>query len=364
MKNFNSLLARLGYLSLAVLSVFSVLQATEPSESAVMAKILVKRVLGAKQQPEVTAPTLTPAAVQAEMKDRLICSKQSGVSSVLIGSPSVNQNLTVYGDELVHGALHVVGDITSGPLPSDKQCAGLRYIEGVQSLDPRAQQFKVLFKDKTQASQGAFVTLDFSTTATSHRLGIPDHGPAVVSVQLGDIFCHPQMDGGLIMGRTIQAEENMKNDEFTLSGIIFPSEEVDFRLTPTVRVDGITRDVFFGFVPYDDCSFPVIGHGCEAGKGFYEANWTASGSYPVWHAGVLGYKVISSSVGAVGVVNSVADMDIAPLDVFELFSSDELAELLQALNIYFGSDSTKVREYLLANRHKMSRAFQEMRALR
>lgn len=144
--------------------------------------------------------------------------------------------------------------------PTRAQPAALASFRNVSasSLNPMTQQFKIGFSDKSTASRGAFVSLDFAITATSYRLGLADNGLATVAVHIPMLYVHPQMTAERIMGQIVNASSNI----FTVtcmqvnpyiagsrSNAQASNYTTDFRLTPTVRVNAITRDVYIGFVP-------------------------------------------------------------------------------------------------------------------
>jgi hypothetical protein len=337
MKNLNSLLARLGSLSLAAALVFSVADAAPIRKDSKAAAAVIEALV---QQVAQEAPATRTTT-------------QTYTTNVVVGSASASKDLTVYGDE------RLGGDLVLGSISSSSTVAGDKHIIGIQAMDPRTQQFELRFKDKTKAGSGAVVGLDFITTATSYRLGVADSGMIGVAVNVGGVYCHPQMTAQAIMGHPGMTSKMSMKSTATSRTWNQPARTPanDFNLTPTVRVEAITRDVSFGFVPYSS-TYAVTGNG-----GFYDSTWTSAtynATRPVWATGKLAYRVSSDNVAGVAVVSTVVD-DLEPLDVFDLFTDAELETLLSALNDYFGNDSTKVREYLAANRHKLSRAFKAMR---
>ncbi len=336
MKNLNSLLARLGSLSLAAALVFSVANAStarkDSKVSAAVIEALVQQAIG-------------------EEVDAAATRTQSFADDVTIGSAATGRNLTVYG------AARVNGDLTIGKIGTP----GQKYIIGQQALNPVTQQLELRFKDKTAAARGAWVDLDFVTTATSYKLvGAVDQGVATVAVRSNDIYCHPQMTPAQIMGVTGVSKGNLKA---TTTSRVFngPARTPanDFNMTLTVRHEAITNNVSFGFVPYS-ASYPATGG--SNNTGFYEANWnnaTYNTAHPVWNPGVVSYKVVSDNLAGFGVNTAVSD-SLQALDVFDLFSDADLETLLQSLNSYFGNDSTKVKAYLAENRHRLARAFKAL----
>lgn len=337
MKNLNSLLVRLGALSLAATMIFSAADAATTARKDPKAAAAVISALVAQ-----TAGDASRALTQGTSSDTFN-------KNVVIGTASANNTLTVYGDTRIDG------DVVAGHIAADNTTAGRKHLIGIQTMDPRTQQFKILFKDKTKASHGAFVNLDFVTTVTSYRLGVADVGVATNFVQVPHLYVHPQMTSQRIMGRAIAASTSMKSTttSFVLNGPAL-TEARDFKLTPTIRVEAITQDICVGFVPNAQYTYPVAT--------FYDPTlWAAVTTHPTWSTGILSYQVASDGVKSVEVVSSVTD-DLTTLDVFELFTDTELAELLAALKEYFGEDTVKMREYLMAHRHQLSRAFKALRA--
>jgi hypothetical protein len=336
MKNINSLLARLGSLSLAATLVFSVANAASARKDSKVAAAVIEALV---QQ----------AVGQENQADRVV-KAQSFSDDVTIGSATRDSNLTVYG------AARINGDITAGKIGNP----GQKYIIGQQTLNPVTQQLELRFKDKKAGALGAWVDLDFVTTATSYRLGVSDIGHANVAVRSHGIYCHPQMTPGQIMGITGGSKMNFKG---TTTSRVFngPARTSfnDFNLTLTVRHEAITNNILFGFVPYS-AEYPVTGG--NNGKGFYEANWNSpvyNTTHPIWNPGLVSYKVVSGNLAGLSVTTSVADT-LQTLDVFDLFSDADLEMLLESLNAYFGNDSTKVKAYLAENRHRLARAFKAL----
>ncbi len=340
MKNLSSLLARLGALSLAATMVFSVAEAAS----------------AARKDPKAAAAVISALVAQGASAEARTLTQGSGTAGdsfnkdVTIGTAAANHDLTVYGEARVDG------DVIAGHIAADNTTTGRKHLIGVATMDPRTQQFKIVFKDKTKASHGAFVNLDFSTTVTSYRLGLVDYGVSTNFVQVPNLYVHPQMTSQRIMGRAIAAAQSMKATTTTVA-LNAPSATVpanDFRLTPTIRVEAITQDICVGFVPNALVSYPVAT--------WYDATlWAAVTTKPIWSTGLLAYQIASDSVKSASVVSSVVD-DLTTLDVFELFTDTELADLLAALKEYFGEDTVKMREYLMAHRHQLSRAFKALRA--
>ena len=120
---------------------------------------------------------------------------------------------------------------------------------------------------------------------------------------------------------------------------------VDIRMTPTVRVESITRDVAFGMVPY-----------LVEGLTYYNNPHAVA-----YASGILSFRVVSKNVSRVEIVNTISD-ELAPLDVFDIFNDDELESLLAALNEYFGNDSTKVRNFLTKHKDRFGKAFRLLNA--
>jgi len=185
---------------------------------------------------------------------------------------------------------------------------------------------------------------------------------ATVAVRSRDIYCHPQMTPGQIMavaGGASKASFKGTTTSRVFNGPARTSAN-DFNMTLTVRVEAITRDVSFGFVPWQTGNYPTTG-GTNS-TGFYEANWnnaTYNTAHPIWNAGVVSYTVKSDNLAGFGVNTAVSD-SLQALDVFDLFSDADLETLLASLNEYFGNDSTKVKAYLAANRHRLARAFKAL----
>jgi len=361
MKNLNSLLARLGALSLAAAMFFSAAQAAtagrkDPRATAVIEAIVQQSVA---KSDAADAVRLSETDTVAYFSDK----------DVVIGSQAAKHHLCVYD------YARVEGDVISGRIGRTKGDAGLKHLIGIANLDPRTQQFQVSFKDKKKTSHGAFVDLDFVTTVTSKNLGINDIGVATNRVTARGIYCHPQMTAAQIMGsptangnagdNNFAAVQNMKSGGLSYSALVNGPTGLaaaggslkDLRLTPTVRVEAITSDVCFGFVPWNGAAYPVTN---SSSTGFYDSKWTTSTKIPVWSTGVLAYQVKSDNICNVGVITSVVD-SLQAADVFCLFTDDELATLLETLQDYFGSDTESLCKYLVANRHQLSRAFEALR---
>jgi len=360
MKNLKSLLMRLSALSLATMVMFSVATAAKENKALV-------------QTPQTSPISVTPA----DAFDR----------SVRIGSATNPQHLCVY--DYVRAA----GDLTSGAISQDPMQAGLKHIIGITKLNPRTQQFQIIFKDKSKCSHGAFVDLDFVTTVTVTKKAVcpvPTTQPcmpckpkgknecqsATNVVRAHNVFCHPQMDAAQIMGslgeetasadlteqiflRAGNMKENSSSRIFNRAAIVGPTfQNVDMRLTPTVRVENLTKNVNFGFVPFDGTNYPIATTDGSA-TGFYEDCWdTRSGLFPEWSEGTLAYTIKSDSVAKVGVITEVADSLDLP-DLFELFSEDELSQLCGMLEDHFTTQEDMCR-YIATNRFALSRAFKAL----
>jgi len=295
------------------------------------------------------------AAMGSEDADRSTRS-QAFSENVVIGTAAAGNNLTV------HGNARISGDINAGRIGTSSADTGNQYVMGVQALDPRTQQLKLRFKDKTKAAKGAWVDLDFVTTATSYRLGVTDNGVATVALRTHGIYCHPQMTPAAIQGvNGVSAAHFKASTTVRLYNAPARTSVNDFALTPTVRVEAITRDVAFGFVPNATWAYPPTN---GTSSGFYESGWTSvslNPTHPTWNAGTVSYKIISGNLAGYGVITAVSD-SLQTVDVFDLFSDADLQTLLTALNSYFGNDSTKVREYLEMHGARLSRAFNELKA--
>lgn len=353
----SSLLMRLGALSLAATVVFSTVNAApqvrkDPKAAAAVIEALVAKAVtdhNAKSDDQISAAKVLTQGIKQDSFDR----------NVQIGTAATNANLTVYGD------FRANGDVIAGAINGDNTTAGYKHLIGITTLNPNTQQFKVIFKNKGFSSHGAFVNLDYVTTATGYRLGLADNGLVTSIVKTGNIFCHPQMSAQQVMGQigkqNFQSAKDMKVTATSATINAAPlTTTVDFRLTPTVRIESLTKDACFGFVPYSG-TYPITN---SSGYGFYEAGWTnttLNTIHPIWYTGTLSYKVASDNVTSVEVVNAVSD-ELVPLDVFELFTDAELAQLLSALEGYFGNNSVEMRKYLIENRFQLSRAFKALRA--
>lgn len=385
MKNLSSLLARLGALSLAATVIFSTSNAATQRKDQKAAAAVIEALV------HHTAGDARALTTDAAVTVNPLVSNDSFDLDLFIGSQqephnlAVNGNVAVMGDGVTTGMLNASGDITSGQ--PQLGYAGLKHLIGIQQLDPRTQQFKVVFKDKTKQSLGAFVELDFVTTVTtSAPAGLKDLGKSVAEVIVEKFYCHPQMDVQLLNEK--MTGDNMESyiynginafdhcyDECEVAAIFgepnwapevtsttcsvsTESSVFDMLLTPTGRIEAITRDVCIGFVPRG-----FVTTDPSSADGFYDSNWAATHTdgYPIYGLGTLSYQVASSAVAGVSVVTSTSD-ELAPLDVFELFTDEELQELLFALNSYFGNDSVKMREYLMTHRHALSRAFKALRS--
>ena len=340
MKNLNSLLARLGSLSLAAALVFSVANAaTARKDSKVSAAVI---------------EALVQQAIEEEVDDDATRA-QAITDDVVIGSAATGRNLTVYG------AARINGDITIGKIG----LPGQKFIMGQQALNPVNQQLELRFKDKTAAARGAWLDVDFVTTATSYRLGIVNNGMATVALRSQDIYSHPQMTPGQIMGVNGVSKKDFKQST-TCRVFNGPAvtENNDFRLTLTVRKEAITNNVSIGFVPWANYTTTVgyLTTGGTNNKGFYESNWnnnTVNTTHPIWNPGVVSYTINSDNLAGFSVNTAVTD-SLQTVDVFDLFSDADLQTLLASLNSYFGNDSTKVAAYLAENRHRLARAFKAL----
>lgn len=367
MKNLNSLLARLSTISLAAAMFFSAAQAAttarkDPRAAAAVIEALVHQAASQDAQKQEVAKALTSDSGPSSLYD--IHNK-----NLVVGSLTAPRKAVVFGEirsagDLVAGRI----DATSRDADGYKNGTGMKHLIGVAELDPRTQQFAIAFKDKTKACHGAMVSLDFVTTVTSdHLSGVAaDNGVVTTGVIVRDVYVHPQMTAQQIMGNRVSGQlrasrQDMRHTttSWCVNTVNALTEAIDFRLTPTVRVEDLTKDVCFGFVPYSR-SYPVTNSGST---GFYEAGWNRtnySSGYPVWDTGMLSYQVAGKEISAVGVVTETVS-DLQPIDVFDLFTDEELAALLESLKEYFAEDSTKIREYLMTHRHQLSRAFKALR---
>jgi len=387
MKNLKSLLMRLSALSLATMVMFSVATAAKENKALV-------------QTPQTSPVSVLPA----DAFDR----------SVRIGSATNPQHLCVY--DYVRAA----GDLTSGAISQDPMQAGLKHIIGITKLDPRTQQFQIIFKDKSKCSHGAFVDLDFVTTVTLAKKkecapcvpagcqpclpckpkGKNECQSATNIVRAHDIYCHPTMTAGqivatngfngeaeLVLDPSLQPTDMAAPSTNPTYGYMnfFPQiasflhnaagvydvKGIDMRLVPYVRVENLTKNVSFGFVPNDFVNYPLVATD-GSGTGFYEDCWGQAGTeynayddglmnsseYPEWSEGTLAYQVKSDCVAKVGVVNEVADSLDLP-DLFELFSEDELTQLCGMLQDHFTNQEDMCR-YIATNRFALSRAFKAL----
>lgn len=220
-------------------------------------------------------------------------------------------------------------------------------IIGITKLDPRTQQLKIGFSTKTNASHGATISLDFASTVTSYRLGVVDNGVATNFVQSAGIYIHPQMSAERIMGRIGSAAMNMKGTTTTkvVNAPTFTGA-TDFRLTPTVFVGSITRDVYIGFVPASS-TYPVTNVTSSGDSGFYGAGWSKlNTAFPVWDIGMLSYRIASDCLDSVEVVSLVAADPLLSFDSFEQLCDSDLDELLKELVIYFRNNPNSIRMFL------------------
>lgn len=331
MKNLNSLLARLSTISLAAAMFFSAAQAATT----------------ARKDPRAAAAVIEALVHQATSKDvdaqaAKTLTQNTGVSSLydihdknlVVGSLASPRKAVIFGDVRASGDL-VAGQIeaTSQDATGYKNGSGLKHIVGVTTLDPRTQQFAIGFRNKTKTAHGAYVSLDFVTTATSdHITGITkDNGVVTSGVKMDNVFVHPTMTAQQIMGNRVSGQllasrQDMRHTttSWTINNFNGLTEVIDFRLTPTVRVESITKDVCFGFVPYSR-SYPVTD---SNGYGFYEGGWLRknySNGQPEFATGTLCYQVAGKDIGAYGIVTEVGDQ-FQTLDVFDLFTDEELAD--------------------------------------
>jgi len=403
MKHVRMLLMRLSALSLAAVAMFAIATAAKEEKmvsSAVMNALVEQKVVADRASKALAqTPQTTPfSTAPADSFDR----------SVKIGAANNPQHLCVY--DYVRAA----GDVTSGAIANDSSQAGLKHIIGITKLDPRTQQFQIIFKDKTKCSHGAFVDLDFVTTVTLTKVAAcPASTPnpclpcspkpknecqsATNIVRAHDIYCQPTMTPGQIVGTNGLNEEALSIDtDHQPSDVAAPGygymladtratsillnaagiqtvKGMDMRLVPYVRVEGLTKNVCFGFVPNDYTNYPLAATDAS-GSGFYEECWGVKGTpsrtigsgenaiafpatkeHPEWSEGTLAYQVKSDCVAKVGVVNEVADSLDLP-DLFELFTEDQLTQLCGMLEDHFSSQEDMCR-YIAKNRFALSRAF-------
>jgi len=375
MKHIHNLLMRLSALSLAAIAMFAVATAAKENKALVQ-----------------TAQTSPISVTPADAFDR----------SVRIGSATNPQHLCVY--DYVRAA----GDLTSGAISQDPMQAGLKHIIGITKLNPRTQQFQIIFKDKSKCSHGAFVDLDFVTTVTLAKKkecapclpagcqpcvpckpkGKNECQSATNIVRAHDIYCHPTMTAGQIVATNGFLGEELSLFDASLQPLdmlapstnptygymnFFPQiasflhnaagvynvKGIDMRLVPYVRVENLTKNVSFGFVPNDFANYPLFATD-GSGAGFYEDCWGSdqAGEYPEWSEGTLAYQVKSDCVAKVGVVNEVADSLDLP-DLFELFSEEQLAQLCGMLEDHFTTQEDMCR-YIATNRFALSRAFKAL----
>ena len=417
MKNLNSLLVRLGALSLAAAMTFSVAEAAtgrkDPKAAAAVIEALVHKV--AANDEATKAKVVTAGATVTTIDTPLVVGKRDGKE----------RDLLVYGD------LRAGGDIAAGevgtlqlkdgkPVQDDLgnyiyKTPGRKHIIGTASLDPHTQQFRIVFKDKTATSHGAFVNLDFVTTATGHfgdyattqGNSFPSGKKALVGIQLRNFFVHPQLKANQMMtgpvagfldatpaatadgsavcvsGVTPGVDSQLVSS-FIMNGYndgtnpVALGDLADLSLAAMIRLEeSTTNNVNFGFVPAaysyniadaDGVTASTAAHAADTvaaiGNGFYDAGWMNGSTrtdYIKYDVGTISYQVASDNAVSAAVVTAVVNGELLPADVFELFSEEELGTLLEILKDYFGEDVVKMREYLIAHRHQLSRAFKAVR---
>lgn len=381
MKNLNSLLARLSALSLAAAMTFSAAEAAtarkDPKAAKAVIEALVAKTLANDESKAITTPggaVTAPAANKFTTIDTpLIIGNNKGTSQ--------NANLLVFGGVRSHGDL-VVGSLGTPKLNADNTLAkdsngnvvfttpGLKNVVGIAQLDPHKQELRIAFKTKKGASHGAFVSLDFVTTATTTAGDPVQDNDAVVGLSLDRLFCHPGLDatqiatqdfdtpGGTDALKTLSAAK-AGDSAFVINKPDDTEVGLDFQIFKNVT----SKDVSIRFIPAN-ADFRENGkdkHGNEvAHSDFFGDNWLQVGKRVVYAPGTLSYQVASGDLIHVAVAG-VNDQGILPADIFDLFSDDELTTLLGLLNDYFAGNTTKMREYLLAHRHQLSRAFKSVR---
>lgn len=340
MRNVNALITRLGAISLAASMLFSVSFAAAPRQAGKAQAAILQALVH-----HAAAEATESKAVDATTRTNTI------TDNTVIGSNATNKNLTVYGTG------RFGNDVTVGSISDSSSTPGTKYVIGAQALDPKTQQLELSFKNKTKSGGGAWVTFDFVTTAT--RKGLTDNG--VVSVGLRNaIYCHPQMTAPNIMRSAAGGAGTGQHMRYTTTCVVANAPaltpSVDFRLTPTIRVEAITDDVAIGIVPTGVTT-------TNGTSGYYDSGYVSNNasSYYTFNPGVIYYQVRSDNLGSVGVVSTVTD-DLEPLDVFTLFTDSELETLLEALNEYFGNDATKIREYLQKHGKSLGRAVKALRS--
>lgn len=398
MEKSHGFLVRLGVASVALavagaaVSALPVRKKKEKPAAMPVVEALVHQVLTKPVIP-VVKPT-TPPPTSASGAVAKIFATPVVVGAGGTGMPNADgkaRDLTVLGDVRVAGDLEAgaLGDLQTkdGKPVLDNEgnfiykTPGRKHIIGITSLDPHSQQFRIVFKDKTALSHGAFVDLDFVTTATGHlgnaafteadNLSAPAGKKATVGVRLHNVFCHPQMSAAQILAGLAGAATDQA--KFIMNGYLDganPTDQdslSDLRLKAHVRVEeGSTNNVNFGFVPASkaypvNVAVAVVGdddtYAQAVDTGFYDEKWLTRKDRPVYEVGTLSYQIASDNVVSAETVSQVANGELLPADVFQLFTDEELVSLLAILKDYFGEDVAKMRDYLVANRHQLSRAF-------
>jgi len=418
MKNISSLLARLSVLSLAAAVAFSTVQAApnkkDPKAAAAMIEALVKQTAGSQDRAviAVTAPAPVPTPTPPPGPTTSNLAGTAGTEALIITTPLVvgkadgsHNNVVVYGQVMADGdliggelgevqtkgtgaATHPVRDGNGNLL---FKSYGKKHLIGIAALDPRTQQFRVVFKDKSATALGAFIDLDFVTTATGIRIDTANASgkKAVVGVNWHGIYAHPQLTAAQMAGSTV-AGSAPAGGEFTASGghdysadagatnvgvqaddaAVTPfilngyassaSGDLEWLgLTGIVRKDSVTSNVNFGFVP------PYGEYKAATGDkdGFYDSGWGSAKDFygPQYDTGVLSYQVAGSNLVSCGVVDAVSDENIIPADIYDIFTEEDLALIFESLSEYFGNNSAKMRDYLVTHRNQLSRILRSAR---
>jgi hypothetical protein len=207
-------------------------------------------------------------------------------------------------------------------------------------FDPRVNKLEINFKDRTSAKAGAVITYEFTCTAT--KKGLADNGKAMV-------FLTSSGDPLSPISNSVDMFNNSGAATFSLN-----DSGSNFELRPDFSA--LTKAVTFGIVPFSYASSEITN---TAQDGFYDANYTTgfhASDYFTYDSGTLHYRVIGDNVKSVSVANSpFGKIEIE--DIFDLFSDNQLIDLVAALEEYFGNDSTKVKDFLTKSKDKIVKHF-------
>lgn len=375
MKNLNSLLARLSALSLAAAITFSAAEAATARKDPKAAKAVIEALVAKTLANDESKAIFTPGGAQSLPAS----SKFTVIDTPLVigrnNGSSTNANLLVFGGVRAHG------DVVAGALGSPKTNAdgtlardtngnvifttsGLKNVTGIATLNPHTEELRIAFRGKRALSHGAYVSFDFVTTATTRGDDTAEHD-AVVGLSVNRLYCHPGLTAGQ-MGKGPDADgifDGVPADANVHEGgtrfVINKPSDTDVTLGYQVFKNETSKDVSIRLIPHD-ADYMDATPGDLTKADFFGENWLRRGQRPIYAPGTLSYNIVSGDM-LYARVESVNDQDLLPQDIFELFDDTELQTLLSLLNEYFSGNTTKMREYLVAHRHQLSRAFKAVR---